>query len=80
LKDSGDIGSPPKRKSLWRGTEVPQRLHFQTLRAALFHGQLRKVRVTLKVNWKTDLSEIRERIDFFRRDLQSLDMPDMTND
>jgi hypothetical protein len=34
----------------------------------------------LKVNWKTELSEIGERIDFFRRDVQSLDMPDMTND
>jgi len=74
------MGSPSKRKSLWRRTEVPQRLHSQNLRVALFHGQLRKVRVVIKVDRQTDLSEIRERIDFFRRDVQSLDMPDMTND
>jgi hypothetical protein len=74
------MGSLPKRRSLWRGIGVPQRLHFQNLRVACSHGHLKKVAVMLKVNWKTDLSEIRERIDFFRRDVQSLDMPDMTND
>jgi hypothetical protein len=59
----------PKRKSLWRGTKVPQRLHFQTLQTPFFHGHLKKVRVMLKVDRKTDLSEIRKRIDVFRRDV-----------
>jgi hypothetical protein len=32
------------------------RLHFQTLRVALFHGHLQKVRVILKARWNTELS------------------------
>jgi hypothetical protein len=59
----------PKRKSLWRGTEIPQRLHFQNLRVACSHGHLKKVAVMLKVDRKTDLSESRKRIDVFRRDV-----------
>jgi hypothetical protein len=51
------MGSPPKRKSLLKGIDVPWRLHVQNLRAALFHGQLRKVRVMLKVYRVTEMSE-----------------------
>jgi hypothetical protein len=60
---------PPERKSLWRGTEVPQRLHFQTLGVACFHSHLKKVAVRLKVCRETDLSEIIKRIDVFRGDV-----------
>ena len=49
------MGSPPKSKSLWKGTEVPQRLHFQTLGVALLHGHLKKVVVMLKVDRVTEL-------------------------
>jgi hypothetical protein len=59
------MGSPPKRKSLWRGTEVPQRLYFQTLRAASFHGQLQKVAVMLKVYRVSEYMRIEPRIDLF---------------
>jgi hypothetical protein len=59
----------PKRKSLWRGTEIPQRLHLQNLRVACSHGQLKKVAVMLKPDRKNDLSEIRKRINVFRRDV-----------
>jgi hypothetical protein len=52
----------PKRKSLWRGTEVPQRLHFQTLGVAIFHGHLKKVRVMSKVYRKTEYVRIRRSI------------------
>jgi hypothetical protein len=47
------MASPPKSKSPWRGTEVPQRLYFQNLLVAYFHGHLRKVKVMLKINRKT---------------------------
>jgi hypothetical protein len=63
------MGSPPKRKSLQWGSKALWRLHFQNLRVAFFHGHLKKVRVVLKVYRKTDLSEIRVRIDFFGRDV-----------
>jgi len=63
------MGSPPKRKSLWRGTEVPQRLHLQNLRVACSHGQLKKVALMLKPDRKNDLSEIGKRINVFRRDV-----------
>ena len=42
---------------------------FKTLGVALFHGHLKKVTVMLKVDRKTDLSEIKKRIDVFRRDV-----------
>ena len=70
----------PKRKSLWRGTEIPQRLHFQALLVAFFHGHLKKVRVMLKVDRKSDLSEIKRRIDVFRRDVQIFHVVDLTSD
>jgi hypothetical protein len=63
------MGSLPNGKSLWRGTEVPQRLHFQNLRVACSHGQLKKVVVMLKPDRKNDLSEIKRRIDVFRKDV-----------
>jgi hypothetical protein len=44
--------TPKKEKA--SGTEVPWRLNFQNLQAACFHGQLRKVRVALKVDRKTN--------------------------
>jgi hypothetical protein len=47
---------------------------------ALFHGHLKKVAVMLKVDRKTDLSEISKRIDVFRRDVQSFYMADLTSD
>jgi len=51
------------------GNQAPQRLRFQTLGVAISHGHLKKVRIALKVYRKTDLSEIRTRIDVFRTDV-----------
>jgi hypothetical protein len=62
------------------GTEVPWRLHFQTLRVAFFHGQLRKVKVMLKVDRKTDCTEIERRIDLSGRDVQIFYVADMIAD
>jgi hypothetical protein len=80
LKDSGGIRSLPKWKSLQRGSKAPWRLHFPTLRVACSHGHLRKVKVMLKVDRKTELSEIRKRIDVFRRDVQIFYLLDLTSD
>jgi hypothetical protein len=63
------MGSLPNGKSLWRGTEVPQRLHFQNLQVACSHGHLKKVTFMLRVDQKSDLSENRKRIDAFRGDV-----------
>jgi hypothetical protein len=68
-----------KRKSLWRGAEVPQRLHLQNLRVACSHGQLKKVAVMLKTE-QNDFSEIRKRINVFRRDVEFFYVTDMTSD
>jgi hypothetical protein len=64
---------PLETKRPPRETEVPQRLHFQTLRVARFHGHLQKVRVVLKVHWVTELSRIVLRLDSFRGDVQNFD-------
>jgi hypothetical protein len=45
----------PKRKSLWRGTEIPQRLHFQNLWKAQFHIRLHKVGAIANADQKTEL-------------------------
>jgi hypothetical protein len=50
------MASPPKWKSLCRGTDVPQRLPVETLPATWFHTLAQKVRVILKVNRVTELS------------------------
>jgi|PlaIllAssembly_1097288.scaffolds.fasta_scaffold3632855_1 hypothetical protein len=62
------------------GNQAPQRLRFQTLGVAISHGHLKKVRVALKVYRKTDLSEIRKRIDVFRGDVQLFYVIDIAPD
>jgi hypothetical protein len=47
---------------------------------AISHGHLKKVRVALKVYRKTDLSEIRKRIDVFRGDVQLFYVIDIAPD
>jgi hypothetical protein len=66
LNFSADMRSPPTCKSPQEGTLFLRRLHFQTLLAAWFHSHLREVRVLLKVYGKSDLSEIKKRIDLFQ--------------
>jgi hypothetical protein len=67
-------------KSLQRRTEVPWRLHFQTLGVALFHGHLKKVRVTPRVYGKLILPEIGTRIGFSRGDVHIFYVADITMD
>ena len=59
VRDEG----PPKRKGLQKGTEVPWRLHFQTLGKALFHGHLKKVAVVLKAHQVAEWMKIESRIE-----------------
>jgi hypothetical protein len=66
------MGAPPKRKSLREGTMFLWRLHFQNLRAALFHGQLLKVRVMLKVYRVTEFCVTKSQDRPFWKDVKSL--------
>lgn len=55
LKNSADMRSPPKSKSLCDGAAFPWRLDLQTLGVKLSHGHLQEERVMLKVDRKTEL-------------------------
>jgi len=60
---------PQNRKASKREPKSPGSFTFKTLGVALFHGHLNKVIVVLKVDRKTDLSEIKKRIDLLSRDV-----------
>jgi hypothetical protein len=71
---------PPNEKASGGEPKSLRGFTFKTLWVALFHGHLRKVRVMLKVYRKADLSEIKERIDAFRRDVQLFYVVDVAPD
>jgi hypothetical protein len=52
------------------GSKSRRGFTFKTLGVALFHGHLKKVRVVLKVDRKTEYVGIEERIDLLQRDVQ----------
>jgi hypothetical protein len=49
------MASPPKRISLRRGNEDPWEASLSNPSVAFFHGHLRKARVMLKVDRKTEM-------------------------